>query len=103
MLGAGRDDPVLTTVAIELPNLRAALDQAAATDPNAGLRLVAALTLFWLFTGRYQEGDAAYASALAAAGEEPTPLRGRVLAARTSASTAARARQHPGGRRRRWR
>jgi predicted ATPase/DNA-binding CsgD family transcriptional regulator len=84
VLGAGRDDPVLTTVAIELPNLRAALDRAAVTDPNTGLRLVAALTLFWLFTGRYQEGDAAYARALAAAGEEPTPLLGRVLAGRAN-------------------
>jgi predicted ATPase/DNA-binding CsgD family transcriptional regulator len=84
VLGAGRHDPVLTTVAIELPNLRAALDRAAVTDPNAALRLVAALTLFWLFTGRYQEGDAAYARALAAAGEEPTSLRGRVLAGRAN-------------------
>ncbi|MFZ0877519.1 MAG: LuxR C-terminal-related transcriptional regulator [Pseudonocardiaceae bacterium] len=84
VLGAGRDDPVLTTAAIELPNLRAALDRATVTDPNAGLRLVAALTLFWLFTGRYREGDAAYARALAAAGEAPTPLRGRVLAGRAN-------------------
>ncbi|MFY9808323.1 MAG: LuxR C-terminal-related transcriptional regulator [Pseudonocardiaceae bacterium] len=84
VLGAGRDDRVLSTVAIELPNLRAALERAAVTDPEAGLRLVAALTLFWLFTGRYQEGDAAYARSLAAAGEEPTPLRGRVLAGRAN-------------------
>jgi predicted ATPase/class 3 adenylate cyclase len=82
VLGAGLDDPVLHTLATELPNLRAALEWAAATDPNAGLRLVDALTLFWLFTGRYQEGDNAYARALDAAGEEPTPLRGRVLAGR---------------------
>ncbi|MGH3801251.1 MAG: ATP-binding protein, partial [Pseudonocardiaceae bacterium] len=82
VLGAGRDDPVLHTLATELPNLRAALERAAATDPNAGLRLVAALFLFWLFTGRYREGDTAYARALDAAGEEPTPLRGRVLAGR---------------------
>ena len=34
VLGAGRDDPVLTTAAIELPNLRAALDRATVTDPN---------------------------------------------------------------------
>jgi hypothetical protein len=43
---------------------------------------VNALSLFWLFTGRYRVGDAAYAGALEAAGEEPTPLRGRVLAGR---------------------
>ncbi|HSL07727.1 MAG TPA: LuxR C-terminal-related transcriptional regulator, partial [Pseudonocardiaceae bacterium] len=82
VVGAGRSDPVLHTLAIELPNLRAALERAAVTDPTAGLRLVDALTLFWLFTGRYREGDAAYARALDAAGEEPTPLRGRVLAGR---------------------
>ncbi|MGH3901975.1 MAG: ATP-binding protein [Pseudonocardiaceae bacterium] len=82
VVGAGRDDPVLHSLATELPNLRAALDRAAATDPNAGLRLVDALTLFWLFTGRYREGDTAYARALDAASEEPTPLHGRVLAGR---------------------
>ncbi len=82
VLGAGRDDAVLHSLATELPNLRAALERAAAIDPDAGLRLVAALSLFWLFTGRYREGDAAYARALDAAGEEPTPLRGRVLAGR---------------------
>ncbi len=82
VLGAGRDDLVLHGLAAEMPNLRAALERAAATDPDAGLRLVDALTLFWLFTGRYKEGDAAYARALDAAGEEPTPLRGRVLAGR---------------------
>ncbi len=82
VLGAGRDDPVLHTLTTELPNLRAALERAAATDPDAALRLVNALTLFWLFTGRYREGDAAYARALDAAGEQPTPLRGRVLAGR---------------------
>ena len=65
-----------------MPNLRAALERAATTDPDAALRLVDALSLFWLFTGRYREGDTAYARALDAAGEEPTPLRGRVLAGR---------------------
>ncbi|MBV8995250.1 MAG: hypothetical protein JO287_16485 [Pseudonocardiales bacterium] len=74
--------PVLHTLATELPNLRAALEWAAVSDPNAGLRLVNALTLFWLFTGRYQEGDATYARALDAAEEQPTPLRGRALAGR---------------------
>jgi hypothetical protein len=43
---------------------------------------VDALTLSWLFTGRYQEGDTAYARALDTAGEQPGPLRGRVLAGR---------------------
>ncbi|MGH3804067.1 MAG: ATP-binding protein, partial [Pseudonocardiaceae bacterium] len=82
VLGAGRDNPVLHTLATELPNLRAALERAATTNPNAALRLVNALTLFWLFTGRYREGDAAYARALDAADDKPTPLRGRALAGR---------------------
>ncbi|MGQ0716102.1 MAG: ATP-binding protein, partial [Pseudonocardiales bacterium] len=82
VLGAGRDDPVLQILATELPNLRAALERATVTNPDAALRLVDALTLFWLFTGRYREGDAAYARALDSAGEEPTPLRGRALAGR---------------------
>ncbi len=46
MLGAGRDDPVLHILATELPNLRAALEWAAMTNPHAALRLVHALTLF---------------------------------------------------------
>ncbi|HKR52640.1 MAG TPA: LuxR C-terminal-related transcriptional regulator [Pseudonocardiaceae bacterium] len=82
ILGAGRDDPVLHILANELPNLRAALERAATTDPDTGLRLVNTLALFWLFTGRYQEGDTAYARSLDAASEEPTPMRGRVLAGR---------------------
>lgn len=82
LLGAGRDDSVLNRLATELPNLRGALERAAATDPDAALRVVDALMLFWLFTGRFREGDAAYAHALDAASEEPTPLRGRVLAGR---------------------
>src|SRR6185437_4092070 len=81
VLGAGRGDPVMHTLATELPNLRAALERAATTDPDAALRLADALTMFW-FTGRYREGDAGYARALDAAGKEPTPLRGRVLAGR---------------------
>jgi len=82
LLGAGFDDPVLHTLTVELPNLRAALEWAAASSPSAGLHLMDALTLFWLFTGRYQEGDTAYARALNATSPQPTPLRGRVLAGR---------------------
>ncbi|MCA1703183.1 MAG: hypothetical protein LC808_07885 [Actinobacteria bacterium] len=80
LLGAGRAHPVLDGITAEVPNVRAALDWAAANDPSAGLRVVGALTLFWLFTGRYREGDAAYARALDGAGEEPTILRARTLA-----------------------
>jgi len=82
ILSAGSGNPILHTVAIELPNLCAALDRTTTTDPSAGLRLMDALTLFWIFTGRYHEGEAAYARALNAAGEEPTMLRGRALAGR---------------------
>ena len=82
VLRAGSDDLVLDSLTAELPNLRAALERAVVCDPRAGLRLVDALTLFWMFTGRYQEGETAYARALEAAGEEPTPLRGRALAGR---------------------
>ncbi len=81
-LDAERDDPEQHDLVAELPNLRAALERAAATDSTAGLKLVDALTLFWLFTGRYRPGDTAYARALDAAGREPTPLRARVLSGR---------------------
>jgi len=83
LLGAGRDNPVLDTLATELPNIRAAVEWAATSDPDAGLRLVTALTVFWVFTGRYREGDTCYARALEA-GEEPTVLRGRAMAGRAS-------------------
>lgn len=79
VLGAEKDGPLLRRLTAEMPNMRAALEHATATDPNAGLRITAALTLFWLFTGRYIEAEAAYARALDAASEEPTALRGRVL------------------------
>jgi hypothetical protein len=75
---------VLDTLATELPNLRAAVEWAAVSDPDAGLRLVTALSLFWVFTGCYREGDICYARALDAAGAEPTVLRGRAMASRAS-------------------
>jgi predicted ATPase/class 3 adenylate cyclase len=81
LLSAGPDNPVMDSLAIESPNLRAALDWAVTIDPPAGLRLVNALALFWL-RGRFQEGEAAYARALDTAGQKPTVLRGRVLAGR---------------------
>ena len=81
LLSAGPDNPVMDSLAIELPNLRVALDWAVVTDPTAGMRLVNALILFWV-RERFQEGAAAYARALDAAGQEPTMLRGRVLAGR---------------------
>jgi predicted ATPase/class 3 adenylate cyclase/DNA-binding NarL/FixJ family response regulator len=82
VLGAGRDDPVLQRLATEMPNLRAALEWATATDPEAALGLVDGLSLFWLFTGRYRGGETAHARALEAAGEASPISRGRVLASR---------------------
>ena len=84
LVGAGGQDLVVRRLAVELPNLRAALDCASATAADDGLRIAAAVELFWLFTGRYREGDASYARALHAAGEEPAELRGFVLAARAN-------------------
>ena len=84
VLRAVREDPVLLSLADEVPNLRAAMEWAAENDPGAALRLAAALNPFWLFTGRYGEGEAAYARALDAPGQEPTPLRALVLAARAN-------------------
>jgi hypothetical protein len=81
---SGRDDPALRRLADEVSNLRAALDWVAGTDAEEGLRIAAALNLFWLFTGRYGEGDAACARALDAAGQVSTPLRALVLAGRAT-------------------
>jgi predicted ATPase/DNA-binding CsgD family transcriptional regulator len=94
LLGAERGDPVLETLTTELANLRAALDWAAASDPDAALRLAAALSLFWLFTGRYREGDRCYAQALDATDEKPTVLRGRAMADRASLAHYGGASQH---------
>ena len=82
LLGAGRDDAVMHTLVSELPNLRSALEWAAVNDPMAGLRIVAALSAFWLFTGRFHEGDAAFVRALDSAPEQPSPVRGLALAGR---------------------
>jgi predicted ATPase/class 3 adenylate cyclase/DNA-binding CsgD family transcriptional regulator len=82
VLGAGRDDPVLESLAAEMPNLRGALEWATTADPDAALRLVDVLTLFWLFTGRYREAESAYTRALEGSGPDSTSLRARVLADR---------------------
>ena len=82
LLGAGKDDPVMSRLTDELPNLRSAMEWAAGNEPDAGLRIVAALSLFWLFTGRFREGDAVYARALDSADERATAELGRALAGR---------------------
>ncbi len=102
VLGAGRDDPVLQTLATELPNLRTALERAAATNPDAGLRLVDALTLYWLFTGRYQEAtQRTRALWRPLASNRPHCAGGCWPAAGSSHCTAAHMKQRTGGRRRR--
>ena len=82
VLRAGREDALLRTLVEEAPNLRAALEWGAMVEPSSALRLAASMHLFWLFTGRYREGEAGYAIALDAAGQEATPLRGRALCGR---------------------
>jgi predicted ATPase/class 3 adenylate cyclase/DNA-binding CsgD family transcriptional regulator len=81
---SGRDDPALRRLADEVPNLRAALEWATGPDAEAGLRIAAAMNLFWLFAGRYGEGEAACARALDAAGAMLTPLRALVLTGRAT-------------------
>ena len=44
--------------------------------------MCAALTVWWKLRGRFALADSAYVRALDAAGEEPSPLRARVLWAR---------------------
>jgi predicted ATPase/class 3 adenylate cyclase/DNA-binding CsgD family transcriptional regulator len=73
----------LDALDVEGANLSAALDRAAgqATGERA-LRLCIALTVWWKLRGRFALADSAYARALDAAGEDPSPLRARVLWAR---------------------
>jgi predicted ATPase/class 3 adenylate cyclase len=66
VLRAGRDDPVLRRLATELPNLRAALERAAAIDPAAaakrfGLLLALGDAQWW--AGHVSEASATFQSA----------------------------------------
>ena len=62
-------------------NLHAAIAWATRTEPDKALRLWTALTMWWRRTGPLAAGLSAFESALAAGPAEPTPLRGRALAA----------------------
>lgn len=67
----------LAAVDRELPNLRAALDIALATDDPAALRISAALAWYWYLRGLYREGLTWIGRALAHAGAAPPALRAR--------------------------
>ena len=60
-------------------NLAAAIEHAAATDPQAALRLCIAVTVLWKARGRFVEAEAAYVRALDAAGDDAPALRARAL------------------------
>ena len=66
VLGAGPDDPVLRRLATELPNLRAALERAAAIDPAAALKrfdLLLALGDAQWWAGHVSEASATFQAA----------------------------------------
>lgn len=75
----------LDRLELELDNLRSALAWAQAHEPEAMLRLAAALSLFWIQRGSIGEGRAWLEVALAAAGWPEAPPEG-ALAARALAS-----------------
>jgi predicted ATPase/class 3 adenylate cyclase len=60
-------------------NLRVALDHAGNHDPEAGLRLAAALRPFWRLRGHWHEGRARLEAALARSGGAPPLLRAKAL------------------------
>ena len=62
----------------EAANLRVALERALGSDPQAALRLAAALVFFWLLRGRLVEGTASLTRAADAA-PEASAIRGKVL------------------------
>ncbi len=78
VLRAGRDDPVLQRLATELPNLRAALERAAAIDPAAaakrfGLFLALGDAQWW--AGHVSEASATFQSATFLARQLKDPHR----------------------------
>jgi predicted ATPase/class 3 adenylate cyclase len=78
VLRAGRDDPVLRRLATELPNLRAALERAAAIDPDAALKrfdLLLALGDAQWWAGNVSEASATFQSATFLARQFKDPHR----------------------------
>jgi len=75
------DLAALDAMEAELPNLRVALDHAVHAQPEAGLRLAAALTFFWSQRGLGLEGADRAERVLVAHPDAPGPLRARAWAA----------------------
>jgi predicted ATPase/class 3 adenylate cyclase/DNA-binding CsgD family transcriptional regulator len=63
----------------EAANLGAAIEWAAATEPELALRLCTALTFWWRLHGLFADGDAAFERALETAPSEASPLRACAL------------------------
>ncbi|MBI2300003.1 MAG: tetratricopeptide repeat protein [Armatimonadetes bacterium] len=78
-LEAGDEAIWLDRLEAEQENLRAALECALASDPEAGLRLSSALWRFWLVRGHWDEAEQALEATLARAAEAPAALRARAL------------------------
>ncbi|MGB8996559.1 MAG: adenylate/guanylate cyclase domain-containing protein [Pseudonocardiaceae bacterium] len=78
VLGAGPDDPVLHRLATELPNLRTALERAAAIDPAAAVKrfdLLLALGDAQWWAGHVSEASATFQSATFLARQFQDPHR----------------------------
>ena len=75
------DLAALDAMEAELPNLRVALDHAVHAQPEAGLRLAAALTFFWSQRGLGLEGADRAERVLVAHPDAPGHLRARAWAA----------------------
>jgi predicted ATPase/class 3 adenylate cyclase len=78
VLRAGRDDPILQRLATELPNLRAALERAAAIDPEAAVKrfdLLLALGDAQWWAGHVSEASATFQAATSLARQFQDPDR----------------------------
>ncbi|HJT04532.1 MAG TPA: adenylate/guanylate cyclase domain-containing protein [Pseudonocardiaceae bacterium] len=78
VLRAGKDDPILRRLATELPNLRAALERAAAIDPDAAVKrfdLLLALGDAQWWAGHVSEASATFQAATSLARQFHNPDR----------------------------
>ncbi|MFL5909635.1 MAG: LuxR C-terminal-related transcriptional regulator [Gaiellaceae bacterium] len=88
LVGAGHRRS-LAALDAEAANLAAALDRANARDADRGLRLCAALVIWWKQRGMFDEADAGCGRALEAADPEPSVVRALVLCGRAYLLTFA--------------